>query len=32
VTKINLGPETAATDPLFDKSDPTTGGSDTAAC
>jgi hypothetical protein len=31
VTKINLGPETAATDPLYDTSDPTMGGGDTGS-
>ncbi len=31
VTKINLGPETAASDPLFDATDATTGGGDTGS-
>jgi hypothetical protein len=31
VTKINLGPETAATDPLFDATHPTNGGGDTGS-
>jgi Phosphoesterase family len=31
VTKINLGPETAATDPLFDTTHPTNGGGDTGS-
>jgi Phosphoesterase family len=31
VTKINVGPETAATDPLYDTSDPTMGGGDTGS-
>jgi hypothetical protein len=31
VTKIALGPETAATDPLFNATDPTNGGGDTGS-
>ena len=31
VTKINLGPQTAATDPLFDATHPTNGGGDTGS-
>ncbi len=31
VTKINLGPETASTDPLYDAYDATTGGGDTGS-
>jgi len=31
VTKINLGPETAASDPLFDATHATTGGGDTGS-
>ncbi len=31
VTRINLGPETAATDPLYDATDPTNGGGDTGS-
>jgi len=31
VTKINLGPETAATDPLCDATHPTNGGGDTGS-
>jgi hypothetical protein len=31
VTKINLGPETAATDPLYNATDPTPGGGDTGS-
>jgi hypothetical protein len=31
VTKINLGPQTAATDPLYDATDATNGGGDTGS-
>ncbi|HUJ54788.1 MAG TPA: alkaline phosphatase family protein [Gaiellaceae bacterium] len=31
VTKINLGPETASSDPLYDRTDPTMGGGDTGS-
>ena len=31
MTKINLGPETATTDPLFDATDATNGGGDTGS-